>query len=76
MPSRWGDPEALAAYLTPGEEGLYLPLAVDSTLPTALPRGGTTRLAFRNAHLGYALTWYGLAAGLVVVVGGLSIKRR
>lgn len=70
------DPGALAAYLTPGEEGAYLPVAVDSTLKTALPQGGTTRIDFRNAHLGYAITWYGLAAGLIGVVGALSIRRR
>lgn len=28
------------------------------------PRGGTTRLAFANRHLEYALTWFGLAATL------------
>lgn len=70
------DLQALAAYLTPGEEANYLPLAVDSTLPTELPRGGTTRIDFRNAHLGYAITWYGLAVGLIGVVGALSLKRR
>ncbi len=30
------------------------------------PIGGQTNLAIRNAHLGYALTWYGLAAVLAV----------
>ena len=29
--------------------------------PSGLPIGGLTRLSFRNAHLVYALTWYGLA---------------
>ncbi|NOX82836.1 MAG: hypothetical protein GXP06_07600 [Alphaproteobacteria bacterium] len=28
------------------------------------PKGGTTRLDFRNAHLDYALTWFGLAVVL------------
>ncbi|MEO1656356.1 MAG: SURF1 family protein [Pseudomonadota bacterium] len=68
------DPAALIAYLAPGEEGLFLPFAVDSTLPTELPQGGTTRLDFRNAHLGYALTWFGLAIGLVTVTASLSRK--
>ena len=31
------------------------------------PRGGVTRVEFRNAHLGYALTWFGLAAALIGV---------
>ena len=33
--------------------------------PGGLPQGGETRLAFRNTHLGYALTWYGLALALI-----------
>ena len=35
--------------------------------PGGLPQGGETRLDFRDDHLGYALTWYGLAAALAVV---------
>lgn len=31
------------------------------------PKGGTTRLDFRNNHLDYALTWFGLAAVLFAV---------
>ncbi|NRA29347.1 MAG: SURF1 family protein [Parvularculaceae bacterium] len=69
-------PEVLQSYLAPGEEDSFLPFAVDSTLPTELPQGGTTRLEFRNAHLGYALTWFGLAAGLVGVVGALSLRKK
>jgi surfeit locus 1 family protein len=30
--------------------------------PGRLPVGGLTVIAFRNAHLVYALTWFGLAA--------------
>lgn len=29
--------------------------------PTTWPRGGLTKLEFRNSHLSYALTWYGMA---------------
>lgn len=29
--------------------------------PTSWPRGGLTVVQFRNSHLSYALTWYGLA---------------
>lgn len=32
--------------------------------PGGLPIGGLTVVTFRNAHLSYALTWFGLAAGL------------
>ncbi len=35
----------------------------------ALPQGGETRLVFANNHLAYALTWFGLAAALVLVYG-------
>ncbi|MEJ8571768.1 SURF1 family protein [Microbaculum marinum] len=35
--------------------------------PGGLPIGGTTRVQFRNDHLGYALTWFGLALALGVV---------
>jgi surfeit locus 1 family protein len=62
------DIAALAERLVPGREAAVLPFAIDSTLPTELPRGGTTRLEFRNAHLGYAITWFGLAGALIVVV--------
>ena len=38
-----------------------------------LPIGGLTVVAFRNAHLVYALTWFALAA---LSVGGLAIIRK
>ena len=39
------------------------PYFVDEELtdPQAWPLGGQTVISFRNAHLSYALTWYGLA---------------
>ena len=39
----------------------------DSTLPGGLPQGGETIVSFPNNHLGYALTWFGLAAALAGV---------
>lgn len=69
------DPQRLAAYLAPGEAGEVLPFILDSTLPTELPRGGTTRVTFTNNHLGYAITWYGLAVGLSFVTLIMSRKR-
>lgn len=41
----------------------------------AWPKGGTTRLAFNNRHLEYALTWYGLALTLIGVWGAYSWRR-
>jgi surfeit locus 1 family protein len=54
------------------------PFSVDSDYsgdPKALPRGGTTVIAFPNNHLGYALTWFGLAAALVGVFGAWAWGR-
>lgn len=41
--------------------------AVDLTPPEGLPQAGETRLTYPNDHLGYAVTWYGLAAACVAV---------
>ena len=41
----------------------------DPTLPGGLPQGGETIVDFPNNHLGYALTWFGLAAALAGVFG-------
>jgi surfeit locus 1 family protein len=43
--------------------------AFDSSLPNGLPQGGETIIDFPNNHLGYALTWFGLALGLAGVFG-------
>jgi surfeit locus 1 family protein len=43
-------------------------LEADSTPnPGGWPRGGQTRLHFRNEHLQYAITWFALAASLLVL---------
>mgnify|MGYP001613606830 CR=1 FL=1 len=38
-----------------------------ATPPSGLPQAGETRLAFTDPHLGYALTWYGLALAAIGV---------
>jgi surfeit locus 1 family protein len=38
-------------------------------VPGGWPKGGQTRLSLPNNHLQYALTWFGLAAALVVIYG-------
>lgn len=53
----------------------FAPYYLDSTLPTEVPLGGTTRLEFSNRHLGYAITWYGLAAGLIGVYIAMTRRR-
>jgi len=35
--------------------------------PGGWPQGGQTVVSFRNQHLSYAITWFGLAAGLIGV---------
>jgi len=62
-------------------------LAVDDALPVfveadatpnpgGLPEGGLTRIEFKNDHLGYAITWYGLAAALFAVYIAYHLKTR
>ena len=35
--------------------------------PGGWPKGGQTVVTFRNEHLQYAITWFALAAGLLLV---------
>ena len=43
--------------------------------PGGLPIGGQTRAELPNNHLQYAITWYGLAAGLLGVWIGFGLAR-
>lgn len=43
--------------------------------PGGWPRGGQTRVNLPNNHLGYAITWFGLAATLVGVFGAFAWRR-
>jgi surfeit locus 1 family protein len=55
-----------------------LPFYVDADAtpnPGGLPEGGQTRLDLPNNHLQYAITWYLLAAGLIIVYA-VFIRRR
>ena len=48
----------------------HAPFLIDADAgPDPLPQGGETRLTFENNHLGYAFTWFGLAAALIGVFG-------
>lgn len=43
--------------------------------PGGWPRGGQTRVEFRNEHLQYAITWFLMAAGLLGVYIAFHISR-
>jgi surfeit locus 1 family protein len=71
-PLRWA-----AAY---GEPVMSLaPYIVDATfdpaLPGGIPQGGETIVDFPNSHLGYAITWFGLAACCAGVFIAFAIGR-
>ncbi|WP_209000096.1 SURF1 family protein [Pannonibacter tanglangensis] len=63
------DPAAMASAL--GATGPTAPFVIDAdaafTPASGLPQAGETVVRFKNDHLGYALTWFGLAATLVGV---------
>ncbi len=43
--------------------------------PGGWPRGGQTVVSFRNQHLGYAITWFGLALALLCIWLAFHISR-
>lgn len=66
----WKDLEAMAHSVGLGDETV-LPFFVDAddaANPGGLPVGGVTRIDLPNNHLQYAVTWYGLALTLVVII--------
>lgn len=55
--------------------GRVAPYFIDASEPkTGWPRGGLTVVRFRNSHLVYALTWFGLAA--LVALMAWRVRRR
>lgn len=67
----WKDLDAMAgAAGIPTDRVVSFFVDADATAnPGGLPIGGVTQFDLPNNHLQYALTWYGLAAALVVVSG-------
>jgi surfeit locus 1 family protein len=47
----------------------------DPARPGGLPQGGETVVSFPNNHLGYAITWYGLAFSLALVFVPYLVRR-
>jgi len=59
----------VAAMAGPGVR-LAAPVVVDADAtanPGGWPKGGHTVVSFRNQHLGYAVTWFALAAALLCI---------
>jgi surfeit locus 1 family protein len=55
-----------------------LPFLLDETRDYRageLPQPNETKLTFTNNHLGYALTWYGLACTLIGVFAAFAWQR-
>ncbi|MCJ8517531.1 SURF1 family protein [Rhizobium tarimense] len=75
----WKDLDAMTETASLGG-GRVLPFFMDvdasQTNPGGWPQGGVTQFALPNNHLQYAVTWYGLAGALVVVVIGVLWRRR
>lgn len=72
------DPAVIGAALglpAPAPFGLVA-LAPPGTNPTALPAAARSLPRPDNPHLGYAITWYGLAAALVGVVASFLLRSR
>ena len=71
------DPRAIGAALglPTVMPDLLVALAPPGTRPEALPQGAETLPRPPNSHLGYAITWYGLAASLVGVLLAWALRR-
>jgi surfeit locus 1 family protein len=62
------DPRIVAAATgLANAQGFFIDLEAAEAPPGGLPQAGETRTVFTNNHLGYAVTWYGLAAALLLV---------
>lgn len=75
----WKDIRAMAASSGLPADAPVLGLFVDANNapnPGGLPIGGVTIVDLPNNHLQYAVTWYGLAAALVGVVGVWLARQR
>ena len=61
------DPVAIASAKGWGDVAPFF-IELESPQPASgLPRAGTLKVNLRNEHLQYAITWYGLAAVVVVM---------
>ncbi|SEP65930.1 surfeit locus 1 family protein [Faunimonas pinastri] len=68
-------PIAEAQKLTGPTAPFTIDLVASETPASGLPQAGETRMLFANSHLQYALTWYGLAIGLIAVFVGFVARQ-
>ena len=63
-----------------GHDGMFeVPFFIDADAEPGFPgwpRGGMTVVKFRDPHLSYALTWFGMALLTLVAVGVLVASER
>ena len=69
------DPRLFGGVTNAGADGGYYIDSFGTENDADWPRGGTTRVTFTNRHLGYAWTWFGLAATLLAIFVVFSLKR-
>jgi surfeit locus 1 family protein len=65
----WRDLDAMASAVRAGNVAPFYLEAEKSDVPGGWPEGGQTQLELPNNHLQYALTWFLLAAGLLIIYG-------
>ena len=75
----WRDLKAMAQSMFPGGTVALAPFFLEaekSEVPGGWPEGGQTRAELPNNHLQYAITWFLLAACLVVIYVAYVWKAR
>ena len=74
----WKDRDVMAATAGLPADAAVVPFFIDADKtanPGGLPVGGVTMVDMPNNHLQYAVTWYGLAAALLGVMGFWLLRR-
>lgn len=61
------DPAVIAAHFRLPQTAPFIVDADATPVPGGWPRGGMTEVTLPNNHLGYAMTWFGLAVGMLSV---------
>ena len=69
------DPALIAAHFGLADAAPFSIDADATPVPGGLPHGGATELAIPNNHLSYALTWFGLAFGLLGVFAVFAVRK-